>query len=458
MPTLETRQPGPQVVQDLMDRIPSDFPELPKEVFDRFPQLTEWQEATDDWWTRTYNALQNNQRTVSQQDTKQTKAADSLRVSIKEEKVERETADGFLEGKYTLTVTAGDVVTGMEITSSTGPNAGTVSEVAFQADKFQIYSGTTKKVMFVADAVQDKVRIAGVFTVDGASSSIYIKTTAGAGSYNNSGTPFFVDANGRMSLKDKLTWDGSTLSVSGSITATTGTIGGWDINATTISKNNAVLDSSGNIALGTGNDIVILSATDATYRIWIGNVAAGSAAFTVTKAGVLSATGATISGTITASSGTIGGFTLGASSLTSGSGNTYVEIQNSGSPFIKFGNGSHYVAVYSQTGLAVTGSAGIGTLGCFLGTSGGNNLFFVYDNSSTAALSFSGTTGNLTVVGIVQASSFLGSGASLTSLDASNISSGTLDNARLSFTQIPTGDVPINGYTLVGGLKLATVS
>lgn len=52
------------------------------------------------------------------------------------------TATGYLEGKYTLTVSAGDVVTGMNITSASGGGTN-VSQVAFQTDKFQIYNGTT---------------------------------------------------------------------------------------------------------------------------------------------------------------------------------------------------------------------------------------------------------------------------------------------------------------------------
>lgn len=208
--------------------------------------------------------------------------------------------------------------------------------------------------------------------------------------------------------------------IAGAITATSGSIGGWDINTTTISKNNAILDSAGQLVLGTANDIIYISATDATYRIWAGNVTAGSATFSVTKGGAIYSV-----------SGTIGGFTLSTTSFTSGSGSTYVEIQNSGSPFIKFGSGTNYIALYSQTGLAFTGTTGIGSLGGFLGTSGGNNLLYVCDNSSVAQLSFNGTTGALTVGGLVTAGSFSGSGASLTSLNASNIASGTLANARL---------------------------
>lgn len=158
----------------------------------------------------------------------------SQNASIIEEANIRSAADGFLEGKYTLTVTAGSVVTGMEITSSTSDNAGTVSEVAFQADKFQIYTGSLKKVMFVADGTQNKVRLGGCFTVDSTANAIYIKTTAGAGAWNDVNTPFYVNSSGNFSLKNKLVWDDSLnlLVVNGSIYSQDGQIGGFTIGAT----------------------------------------------------------------------------------------------------------------------------------------------------------------------------------------------------------------------------------
>lgn len=128
---------------------------------------------------------------------------------VADERTARVTADGFLEGKYTLTVVAGDVITGFNITSASGSGTN-VSNVAWTADQFQIYSGTAKKVMFYADGVQNKVRLANVLTVDGTAGSIYVKTTAGAGSWADPNTPFFVDEDGFFSLKDRLYWNSAT--------------------------------------------------------------------------------------------------------------------------------------------------------------------------------------------------------------------------------------------------------
>ena len=119
------------------------------------------------------------------------------------------------------------------------------------------------------------------------------KMHIGTGTHNNANTAFYVDSSGKMSLKDKLVWDGTTLSISGNITignasdvrsainvadgATTdaaannaqstadgkttasaaasaansagktgGSIGGWAISSTTITSGNITLNNSTN--------------------------------------------------------------------------------------------------------------------------------------------------------------------------------------------------------------------
>jgi hypothetical protein len=91
----------------------------------------------------------------------------------------------------------------------------------------------------------------------------------------------------------------TSLTVSG-----TSTLGGFTLTATTISASGLVLDSSGQrISLGSGNNIVILDADDATYRLWVGNATAASAPFSVDK------TGATVASNITITGGSVGGTT-----------------------------------------------------------------------------------------------------------------------------------------------------
>jgi len=140
------------------------------------------------------------------------------------------------------------------------------------------------------------------------------------------------------------------------LTATGGTIAGWDITNDDISKNNLILDSSGLIIAGTGNDKATIDATNATYRFWIGNATAASAPFRVTNSGALVATSATITGAITATSGSLedldidGTLTMGASGAITNSGADYT-LDISGLRFaatalfdaqraIQFGNGA----------------------------------------------------------------------------------------------------------------------
>lgn len=86
----------------------------------------------------------------------------------------------------------------------------------------------------------------------------------------------------------------SSATITGAITATSGAIGGWVVNATSIK------DVAGLVGLSsavTGGD---------DYRFWAGHVTPASAPFSVTEAGVLKAT-----------SGTIGGNTLGTNFISS---------------------------------------------------------------------------------------------------------------------------------------------
>lgn len=82
----------------------------------------------------------------------------------------------------------------------------------------------------------------------------------------------------------------------GGIKAVAGDIGGWDITASTINKNNVTLDSTGKITVGTGNNIAVIDSTDGTYVFWIGHATSSSAPFRVTPAGVVYLNSAIVSG------------------------------------------------------------------------------------------------------------------------------------------------------------------
>lgn len=110
------------------------------------------------------------------------------------------------------------------------------------------------------------------------------------------GSPRFSIGN---SAGNKLTWNGSTLAITGTLTSTAGTIGGWTI------------DSSG-LRLGSGSTTRGMDTGSTAF--YAGSATPGSAPFRVSTAGALVATNATITGAITATSGSFTG-SITASSL-----------------------------------------------------------------------------------------------------------------------------------------------
>jgi hypothetical protein len=86
------------------------------------------------------------------------------------------------------------------------------------------------------------------------------------------------------------------------------------------------ISAASKITAGTGNNVGVLDGADGTYRIYAGNATPASAPFRVTQSGVVTATNATITGNITANSGTIGGFSINSTELTAGSDTTRMHI------------------------------------------------------------------------------------------------------------------------------------
>ncbi len=81
------------------------------------------------------------------------------------------------------------------------------------------------------------------------------------GNYAGSNGLFYDKSAGSFDFKGSLTI-GTTFSVTaaGVLTATSGSIAGWTIASTTLSKNNAILDSAGSITVSNGDDKVVMTA------------------------------------------------------------------------------------------------------------------------------------------------------------------------------------------------------
>ena len=120
----------------------------------------------------------------------------------------------------------------------------------------------------------------------------------------------------------------------GSLTSTSGKIGGWDLSATGLSSGNVQINSSGNIKLGSTQQLVL----DANSGIIVGS---GTTQFSVDLLGNLIAKSANISGTINATSGFFGditnkitvdtkGLLLGTGRITDSDTNPIIKIDSTG--------------------------------------------------------------------------------------------------------------------------------
>jgi hypothetical protein len=89
-------------------------------------------------------------------------SAGTIGAAVQTEATARANADGFLSGKYSLKVTAGGIVTGMNITSSTGGGTD-VSDITFQATSFKVYNGTTGVAPF--QVVGGQVKVTGSLVI-----------------------------------------------------------------------------------------------------------------------------------------------------------------------------------------------------------------------------------------------------------------------------------------------------
>ncbi len=141
--------------------------------------------------------------------------------------------------------------------------------------------------------------ISGKFTVGAPPNSIVLDATTstrriyiGTGTYNNSNTKVYLDSDGKFSLTDKLTFDGTNLSINGS-----GTFSGA-LSAASGTFTGAL--SGGTISIGSGNSIFKADSNG----IYLGNASFNSAPFRVYLDGSLYAASATISGNVTITSGT----------------------------------------------------------------------------------------------------------------------------------------------------------
>jgi hypothetical protein len=151
---------------------------------------------------------------------------------------------------------------------------------------------------------------------------------------------------------------------------------------------------------------------------------------------------------------------LSANAITFGTSN--VQIPSSGSNIRVNVGGTSNVAVFATTGANITGTLGVSgniTGGNLSGTSIVGTLTTAAQTNITSV----GTLGALAVTGNTTSGNFVGtlngSGANVTSISATNISSGTLAQARLANAAVTLGSTALTlgaTVTTVAGLSSVT--
>lgn len=213
MPPREIQPSGASAVPGIIPDLPHIGPEL-LEV----PGMVEYNQRLQKWWDQ-FRSSQVNIQVRSDSSIRRVSASvqtvnGELTAAIEEEMAVRAEADGYLAGKYTLKVIAGNVVTGMNITSESG--AGTdISDITFQATSFKVYNGTTGLAPF--QIVGSKIRFTGNVEIDG---SLLLAGTLTVNYSDIGGTKPPSDADKTESALitgTTITGGGITLSAGGSI-------------------------------------------------------------------------------------------------------------------------------------------------------------------------------------------------------------------------------------------------
>lgn len=349
---MQEKKSGPQVTDSAL-RLPQDIPEIPPEVIERFPQMAGWMDNFKRFWNQNTNAVNDFARAVldvteigglfvvdganqsiyvkgtrdrgAYKDPDTPVYFDKAGYFSLKQKLYWDPTTNILTIDGTIFAEAGNIGgfdLGPDFIRDEGDSFGLAStvtggnDVRFWAGStfaardtapFRVYEdgsifasmGTIGGFVLGTDYIRDSLNSFGLAsTVTGADD---IRFWAGETFANRATAPFRVTE-------------------AGVVTAISGTIGGWTLSATTLSGTNAVLAAAGTLLLGTGNDVAILDANDATYRLWIGNATAGIATFSVTKTGALFST-----------AGVIGGFTIGTDFISAGTGNNSIVLTGGGS-------------------------------------------------------------------------------------------------------------------------------
>ena len=318
-------------------------------------------------------------------------------------------------------------------------------------------------------------------TINGTGTDTTSAIFAGAGNYGNADTGFFMDASGRFSLKDKLTFSGNllnpVLAIRGQITADTIDIGGANgitYNGTTVNIGSAVVSNltTTSLTVGTSPNQVIISPTAVSGNPGIAITGSGdfirnTGAFRLGGANGISysgsgtvtvGSGVNVNGNISGASGTFTGSLSGSTitggtiktSATTGNGSTAgVIIDSTSARFFNNSSDTAVTTISTETGALTATSANItGTINASAGIFSGN--------IQTTGKIYSGTldgSGLLTSGVQIASTGIKGiiAGATAFNLPADGVTAPTITNFEILNAKI-TGD-GTNAYLIAGTLS-----
>ena len=151
------------------------------------------------------------------------------------------------------------------------------------------------------------------------------KLFTGTGTYNNTNTGFYLDNNGQFSLKDKLSWNGTTLSITGNIDITGGNAATTAFVTSSIGTATSSLSSSINSTISTVSSSLNSSISSVSSSI-SSSVSSVSSSLTSTITSVSSSLNSSISSSVSSVSSSL---TSTISSVSSSLTSTIISVSSS---------------------------------------------------------------------------------------------------------------------------------
>jgi len=445
---MDLKQSAPQVTDSAL-RLPPDFPELPGEVVERFPEMTTWMDSVNRFWSQNVNAVDEFAR--SMMDVQH--VAGVLSVDPNEGSVYVKMSKGAgafrdpdtpfyvdSQGRFSLGANLYWQDGRLVISSDGGSGIvdwGDITNIPGELTDGRIPTAINSAGLIISGAKP------GIVVSPGGISGLYMGSDF-LGYYNGATWKTYMDNAGNFYLGGvggSLQWDGTNLVISGAITATTGTIGGFTI------ASNHIRDTSNSFGLAS-----VVSGSD-DVRFWAGASFASraTAPCRITESGALflgtagqslswSGSTLTITGTYIGTGASGNYVTIGSSGIDMGADATKTKMfyANSGTAGVRFRTEFNGNIGYTLN------DSNIGAVVQFSGNGAASGSTLILRSTDISMLStVAGTTPlsifatawlQFTFAGELSLGApgfYSGSGAGLTNLNASNITSGTISSNRL---------------------------